>query len=359
MRYAVRRLEMAKVQTQFDNFNDEIRLRRFEDNKTLREKRDIIIQKLKDRLPGVFEKYGEECPTFWFADQGSYKMGTGVKPLDGNLDIDQGMFFAISTSKYDPVVLKQRVHEALDGHTDSVVIRRSCVTVYYHCDGEAIYHVDVAVYSDGVYNTDGKHRLARGKITDPAEKRTWDVSDPAGLADKLVARFDENGRDQFRHIIRYLKRWKAVNFESMGNAAPLGIALTVATSTYLTPQYTDYVTYTPDEHTAMRGVVDSMLNAFTKEWDDDEQVWVRRLKINLPVETWSDLFARMTNKQMHAFEDKLKALKTALDDAASEVDPVVACEGLQGVFGGDFPIPPKEETAKSHAPAISTSGRGA
>src|SRR5215217_9617722 len=120
---------MAKVQTQFNGFNSAIKLRRFEENETLREKRDIIKKKLEEKLPGVFEEHGEACPKFWFLDQGSYRMGTGIKPLDGDFDIDQGLYFAVSTEAYpDPVVLKQWVHEALDGHTKDVRIRRSCVT---------------------------------------------------------------------------------------------------------------------------------------------------------------------------------------------------------------------------------------
>lgn len=152
---------MARVQKQFDQFNGAIKLGRFEENGTLREKRDIIRRKLRERLPGVFAAHGEKCPAFFFRDQGSYKMGTGVKPLDDDYDIDQGLYFEIATSAYpDPVVLKRRVHEALDGHTDSVCIRRPCVTVTYHEEDEPIYHVDIAVYSDGSANADGKSQLA-------------------------------------------------------------------------------------------------------------------------------------------------------------------------------------------------------
>ena len=81
---------MANVQSQFGTFNKRIRLGRFEENATLREKRDIIRDKLKANLPGVFEKHSETCPKFSFLDQGSYQMGTGTKPLDGDFDIDPG-----------------------------------------------------------------------------------------------------------------------------------------------------------------------------------------------------------------------------------------------------------------------------
>ena len=59
----------------------------------LREKRDIIRTKLVKRLPINFEDAGEECPSYNFRNQGSYEMGTGTKPLIGDYDIDQGLYF--------------------------------------------------------------------------------------------------------------------------------------------------------------------------------------------------------------------------------------------------------------------------
>lgn len=159
---------MASVQTQFEQFNTVIRLGKFDANETLRAKRNIIRQKLEDNLPGVFEKHGEVRPDFFFLDQGSYAMDTGIKPLDSDYDIDQGLYFLVSASTYpDPVVLKERVFEALFEHTNDVQLRRACVTVFYNREGESVYHVDVAIYSHGGQNTDGKARLAKGKRTLP------------------------------------------------------------------------------------------------------------------------------------------------------------------------------------------------
>lgn len=352
---------MANVQKQFNEFNARIKLKRFEENQTLRDKRDIIRRKLDERLPGVFEEAGEECPKYDYRDQGSYKMGTGIVPLDGDFDIDQGLYFEVSTEDYpDPVVLKRRVHSALDGHTRKVVIRRSCVTVFYQKDNEDCYHVDIAVYSDGSKNADGKSRVAKGKENSGDEFRTWELSDPQALEDKLTSKFDdENDRAQFRHTIRYLKRWKDVNFETKGHAAPLGIGLTAAAYYYLQPQYSDAVAGTHNDLKALIHLVRSMLNQFAYTWDADEGKSVRRLIICLPVEPSNDLFELMTNSQMTAFEDKLKILLLALETAEREIDPVVACGILQGVFGEDFPVPPKEETAKRHAPAIVSSSNSA
>ncbi|MGL4884489.1 MAG: cyclic GMP-AMP synthase DncV-like nucleotidyltransferase, partial [Waterburya sp.] len=76
--------------------------------------------------------------------QGSYDLGTGNKPLNGDYDIDVGIIIKISKDDYpDPVKVKKWIYDALYGHTNSVEIRRPCVTVFYQKDGEDIYHVDL------------------------------------------------------------------------------------------------------------------------------------------------------------------------------------------------------------------------
>lgn len=351
---------MARVQPQFDQFHGAIKLGRYDENQTLREKRDIIRDKLEEKLPKVFEAHDEICPTFWFRDQGSYEMDTGVKPLNGDYDIDQGLYFGLSTSVYsDPVVLKQRVHEALDGHTKSVTIRRSCVTVQYQRQGEPLYHVDVAIYSDGAQNADSKSRLAKGKENSLPENRVWEVSSPRKLSETIFGRFAGNDRAQFRRVVRYLKRWKDQNFSSSGNAAPPGIALTVATYHDLAATYEDIAAGKPDDLGALRTLVRAMLGRFMWVWDNDEGKLVERLQVVRPTEPNDDLLARLTANQMSDFKTKLTALRDALDAAANVVDPVDACTRLQGVFGSDFPVPQKQEIAKVHAPAIISSSNSA
>lgn len=351
---------MANVQKQFDEFDGKIRLGRFDEEETLREKRDTVRKKLRERLPEVFDAHDEDCPEFYFRNQGSYELGTGVKPLDGDYDIDQGLYFKVSTTTYpDPVVLKKRVLEALDGHTDSVQIRRPCVTVQYRRADEPLYHVDLAVYSDGPENADQKSRLATGKENSAEKFRTWDLSDPQGLVERIQDRFHSNDRAQFRRCIRYLKRWRDKAFASAGNGAPIGIGLTVGAYDDLRPVYFDAVAGSPDDLTSLRNLIRDVLAHFTPEWDAEQEKTVKRLKVTLPVEPYNDLFERMTNRQMEEFEEKLERLLEALDYALVEVDPHDACKKLKRVFGDDFPVPDKSDTAKRHSAAIVSSSGSA
>jgi hypothetical protein len=219
--------------------------------------------------------------------------------------------------------------------------------------------VDIAIYSDGAYNTDGKSYTAKGKQYSAPEHRFWKVSDPQQLTIVIFAKFSEADRPQFRRIVRIWKRWKAVNFPKDGNGAPNGIGLTVAAYDRLQPAYSDPIAGKHDELRAMRQLVEDTLSRFATVWDANAQASVERLVITLPIEPYTDLFAAMTADQMAKFKTQLATLKDALDYAEGVSDPTAASERLQPVFGEDFPVPKKKDTAVTHPPAMSSSGNSA
>lgn len=343
---------MADIQKYFEAFHDLIKLKQFEENQTLRDKRDIILDKLKTRLKTIFEEKDEPVPTYQAFDQGSYKMGTGVIPLDSDYDIDVGVSFNVSKNDYpDPVEVKEWVYDALNGHTKKVDMRRPCVTVFYQKGEEPQYHVDLAIYSDESCNADGKKYLAKGKLNSSDDNKSWEVSDPKGLADTVGNKYSGDDKKQFVRVIRYLKRWKDHKFSSNGNAAPIGIGLTISAYNWFSPnKTTDNVANTTkyNDLQATRGVVSCMLNNFGD-----------RLRVYLPVEPYSELFGKMTDNQMENLKEKLEDLLDALDSATKEVAPEVACETLKKAFGDDFPVPEKSDTGEKKGRAIATASASA
>ncbi|ADD03115.1 conserved hypothetical protein [Thermoanaerobacter italicus Ab9] len=333
---------MANVQKYFEEFHEAIRLSDTDENEELREKRDIILNRLN-------EKKADNVPKYTPFNQGSYAMGTGVKPIDGEYDIDVGIRFDISKDDYpDPVEVKKWVYDALQDHTSEVKMRRSCVTVTYFKDGEPEFHVDLAIYAAN--NDDGKLYLAKGKLYSDDENKYWEVSNPLELITKIRNKYeDADDRNQFRRVIRYLKRWKDVNFTTDGSAAPTGIGLTVAAYNFLTisKQY-DFATgkYKYNDLSALKNLVQSILSSFRLEYNQEEGKGVERLRISLPTEPYNDLFEKMSDSQMADFKVKLEELKTTLNNAEVEPDPHEACKILKKVFGKDFPVPPKEETGQ-------------
>jgi len=172
-----------------------------------------------------------------------------------------------------------------------------------------------------------------------------------------MSRFIEGeDRQQFRRVIRYLKRWKNLKFTEGGNSAPLGIGLTIAGYTwFLVENECDYFssTTTYDDHAAILKFTNSILYNFRTVFHDGE--WAERLSVPMIVEPYNDLFGRMTNRQMSDFKDRLLTLRKALDETTHLVDPVEACEILRKEFGPDFPVPQKQETAEIRHKAYSHS----
>lgn len=334
--------KMPAVQKQFEDFHNAIKLDEDNENSTLREKRDTLIKALKAKLPA-------DVPTFEAFNQGSYSMFTGVVPVDGNYDIDVGLVFDCKQDKYaDPVTLKKQVRDALDSNFRTVVIRRPCVTVNYLVDGVPDYHVDLAIYAK---RDDDRLALAKGKENSASEFRVWEVSDPKGLTDIIRTAFTDSEKlAQYRRCIRYLKRWRHVQFRNGG--APLSIALTVAAREWFQPNFS--TAGKPLDLLAMLDWTNAMLSRFESVFTLEDGLY-SRLKIQLPVTPYGDLMERMTKGQMENFHERLQALRDALEAAESEDLPEDACKILTKQFGDDFKVPEKPQTAKAvTAPVINT-----
>lgn len=337
---------MPAVQKQFEDFHNAICFDEDDEKSTLREKRDIIIQALKDKL-------GKEVPNFTKFNQGSYSMHTGVVPLDGNFDIDVGLIFDCDQYKYpDPVALKKKVRDAVDTNFRTVLIRRPCVAVNYISGGETAYHVDLAIYTT---DAEGTLYLAKGKENSAEEHRFWEVSDPKGLINLVRDAFEDSEKQaQFRRCIRYLKRWRQWQFS--GSSAPISIALTVAALKWFQPHFS--TSGNPIDLLAMLDWIKAILNQFTNEFHSSDGFHMR-LKVMLPVKPYNDLMAKRTVVQMKGFKERLEALRDALENAYDQELPEDACKVLKMQFGDDFRIPEKSETAKAVSPVVISTGTSA
>jgi hypothetical protein len=337
---------MPAVQKQFEDFHANIKLDDDDEKAKLREKRETLLKALRACLE-------DDVPSFENFNQGSYAMHTGVVPLDRNYDIDVGVIFDCKRDKYpDPVALKKKVRGALDSNGRTVVIRRPCVTVNYMRGDEISYHLDLAVY---VKRDDGLLDLAKGKENSAAEYRVWEVSDPKKLTELICTAFkDAEQLAQYRRCIRYIKRWRNVQFRNGG--APLSIALTLAAQAWFAPRFE--TSGKPTDLLALLDWVKAMLSRF-ENVDTDGDGWHERLKVVLPLTPYSDLMGWMSKAQMANFQQKLEGLRDTLTKAYDEELPEDACQLLNAEFGEDFKIPTKAETAKKVAAAVISTGSSA
>lgn len=322
---------MPNLQKYFLEFHDTIKLGNYDENQTLREKRDTLIKNLGENI-------NEDAPSFESFHQGSYAMFTGTNPKDGNYDIDVGIIFDCTCDNYDdPVELKIIVRDALLHGNRTVRIRRPCVTVEYLKNDEVDYHVDLAIYvkraGEDIYD------LAKGKEFSAPDNRYYEKSDPKGLIDEIKNRlYDDDDKAQMRRCIRYLKRWRD---NKLISGKPISVALTCAAYYWFQPEK-DIFSGKYKDLNALLSLVETMLNNF------DIYGW---LSIDLPVEPYGDLNGGMSENQMPLFREKLEGLRNALRDAKAEELEDEACKLLQKQFGDEFPVPEKKDTARKTATA--------
>ena len=268
---------MANVQKQFEQFHTIIRTD-YEMNATLREKRDILL----DRIHNYLIKNGH--PDFKRISQGSYKMKTGVVPIEElEYDIDVGLRFSFTEGDYTAKEVRAWVFEAVKDHpTKSVDEKGPCIRVTY-TDG---YHVDLVMYS---FWTDGfneeQYRLAH-------KTRGWVLANPNKLiehvnnAREAYEGTEDNATktDQFRRGVRDLRRWNDVAIPYEDKGKPTGLALVLLAIKHLQPTLT--WDGKSDDRLALERLAWAAANIYG------------RIVAEKPTPEYEDLFGRLSDTQM-------------------------------------------------------------
>lgn len=330
-----------ELQKEFEDFHQKIRLGTYDENETLRKKRDLLIDELRDKLKDEKVPDTDRKLTFSKIDQGSYSMNTGIKPKNDDYDIDVGIIFDITNDEYKSYKLKKLVFDKLNlQHNRTVDYNRPCITVKY-ADG---YHVDLAIYSK---NNDDIH-IAWGK--ENSKERIWYKSEPKKLT-KWIADVsnDSTKSQQYRRCVRFLKKWKEKHFSSDGNNAPVSIGLTIQARNhflYHEDNYLDTLIY----------VVKRMKNDFYTNTES----WKMNINVRLPVEPQKNVYYKMSEIQQDNFYEKVEALLESLHDAKDQDSRKEACKILRKVFGDEFPLSDDDDlTESSKALPFVTTGNSA
>ena len=343
------------IQNQFEKFNEKIRLSSKKLDE-LREKRDVILGKLRDN---------KDLPSFEEFGQGSYRMRTEVEPIDKEYDIDVGLRFNVNKKDYgDPLTLKKQIRDILKNHTEyGSQIKNPCVTVTYKKDGETAYHVDIVTYTyEDKENKESQLYLARGKEFAKNENIKWEEADPLGLIDKIENRYSGLDKEQYKRIIRYLKRWKNLNFSSEGNNEVPGIGITLLAYNLFVPSKNyDYLEdeYEYSDLDALICFIKEIKNKFILKYDPESNDCKYSISLNLPVQPYTDVFTQMTLNQTNNFKNKIYKLYDDLIIVKDEADIIEQCKKLHEIFGEDFEVPEKKEESKlqkNFIPPTSASG---
>lgn len=188
---------MANLHDTFIEFNDIIYLTS-KKKKELRKSRDAIRTDIEN-----YFKENRDNHTVKFKGQGSFSTNTTILPIDGEYDVDDGVYiFGTEENRPTPQTAHNWIVKAVENRTDQNTIdKNTCVRVQY----AKAYHVDLPIYYKTTDNDD-EYFFDSSDVPELAHKsKGWIESDP--YAFKLWFEKEASGKSQLKRIIRYLKAW--------------------------------------------------------------------------------------------------------------------------------------------------------
>lgn len=276
----------------------------------LKTSRDAIREKIRKYFNENLEL---SVPKFWV--QGSYAIKTLIVPLDGEYDIDDGVYLTCLDEDIDKWETCETVHkwiyDAVKNHTDKEPIdKNKCVRVVYANQ----YHVDLPIYNE--YN--GEYYLAE------KGDKGWHPSNPRAVVEWFRDQVQIKG-EQLRKVVKYFKGW--ADFKSSQTKMPISFLLTVLVS---------------DSYESMDRD-DSCFSATAKNIYDRINT---EFEVRNPADEEEILSDRLTQTQKDAFKRLLTDLLKKASEALKEESEKEASKIWQEVFGSRFPAGDDENSKK-------------
>jgi len=295
------------LQSEFKIFHDRIVLASGKKD-SLRKARNALRNKIRKHFGETLKL---NIPRF--QGQGSYAMGTTVNPLNGEFDIDDGVYLQhLDTRSHSqwptPGTVHQWLVKATEGHTSEKPIdKRTCVRVRY----AGQYHVDLPAYGE----LNGDYLLAE------KGDKGWHRSDPLALTNWFIGRVN-NHSEQLRKMIRSLKAWADFQSGRLG-VMPSGLILTILISNYYCADQRDDIAFA----NTIRAISDAVRFAFY---------------VHNPVDAGEELTARLTAAQKTRFQEAISDAADAAAEAIDADDRHEASKTWRKQFGDRFPAVEKE-----------------
>jgi hypothetical protein len=268
--------------------------------------------------------------------QGSYKFGTQVRPPNKyeEFDIDLGVYFNWSGTPFDggyePSELKDFVQASLEAYVEDSendaegvsAPKPRCNRIHF-ADS---FHIDVPSY-----HLD-RDRDARALAT---QQDTWEASDAKAIYGWWKDTISDADRPRLRRLVRYLKMWAALAFETEHRPSSI-VLMVIAADGYRTLDVEDL----SGDDEFLRAVVDAALSR------------VRRSQaVANPVDMTENL-NRLSKEDSVAFVTGLESLLSTADRALAAPTKSQAADVWAEVFHHFFPVPAEEEMLTEMAKAL-------
>lgn len=307
---------MSNCHNQFLKFNSLISLTSYE-----RRKLQNSGNAIKNKIKAHFKDKKYSTPEF--KTQGSFAMGTNIRPQEGYYDLDIGVYMTGLQGDSDNWPKTETIHQlivkAVDGHTSTKPIsKRSCVRVIYkspYIDRTDIsYHIDLPIYA---YKSSFWSESIKPAIGFKGEKQWSEYSDPQEFIKWFDGRcsLNKSDPDQLKRIVKYLKAWK--DKVPSTPKMPSGMILTVLAAKNYVPSSRDDV-----------ALVKTIEAYYELLW------W--SFSIKKPVEPFNDLSESMTSAEEGNFMQRTKAIINYGNYAIKTNGHKSAMDSWSKVFGKRF-----------------------
>lgn len=316
------------LQSKFNIFNQKIHLTR-QDNayKEAREKDDSITTAIKTK----FKEKG--YPVIDDFIQGSLATFTTIKEKGEDFDIDRAIVIHHDEAPMDPVDAKKVVLDILENRGfQNAKIKTPCVTADYQSKN---LHIDIPIYKKTPLGT---YQLAVGKKDSNAENKMWSDSAPKELIEWVndsskYYLYQDEKIQQFRRLVRYLKRWRNLKFSHDVTRKIYSIGLTVMIKQHFQPSIDSEGS--PNDLIALKNTINSIVNqsGYFTLYSNDQ--W--KVQVNLPVSPYRDIFHGSSLNTGTRFRNGLSKLNSSLQTVIDEIDESQQCSLLIELFGDDFP----------------------
>lgn len=336
------------LQAHFNTFHGKIKLGREDDAyKKARVRDDSITADVK----AAFRDEG--YPVIDDFLLGSHGNNTAIHPLSGDLDIDRALVIDDSQAPENPLDPKKKTLSVLENRGfKKAKIKMPCVVADYLSDN---VHIDFPIYK----KSGDQYSLAVGKRNSNEQNREWADADPKGLRNWVKDQsvyYDspEKHQQQYRRLVRYLKRWRDFKFVDPTLSKIYSIGLTVMAKECFVPDLNQEGF--PNDLSSLSKTVDNMLNNgyFTCIDIKDDR---HKVRVDLPVKPYRDIFDGSSSGTGTQFRNKLKNMLTKLEDTEELNNVREQCKLMRKLFGDDFPVPDLPKTPEGKKAAVySTSG---
>lgn len=294
-------------------------------------KKESLQTSKKNLRKHIKTKFQEkDRPTIKFQTQGSFSMNTAVNPLDGDYDIDDGLYFKPQLdNRPNPETVHAWVVEGAKSYStvDTPVDKDRCVRVPF----KAGYHVDIPIYD---LVDDGNGAISPELAI---KGHSWRYSDPKKLSEWFQDRVSQTN-SQLRRLVRYFKAWADYQNQSGQYKMPSGLVLMILAS--------EEYEYDDRDDVAFAQTAAGILQRI--KYDES---------IPNPVDRSEDLRDRITDPQFENFKTRLDTLvqhsETALNHESAEE---AAKKHWQKVLGDRFPVIEDTEKKGEKAKTQRTAG---